>query len=145
MGSGHGDPGRGFMQTMQVTDNGSIFTSSEFTDFVKRNGIHHVCYIVPIPSIIQQAGGACSSDNEGWTDEIDQWLCRDKAISVSLSTDRVRRQSREFRQSKRLVDLFIRNWICCIQMFKRKCRVVKSCRSFIITISQGVVSLSVVT
>jgi transposase InsO family protein len=27
---------------MLVTDNGSVFTSSEFTDFIKRNGIHHI-------------------------------------------------------------------------------------------------------
>ncbi|MCG8620894.1 MAG: hypothetical protein MJE68_02680 [Proteobacteria bacterium] len=50
---------------MQVTDNGSIFTSGEFTDFVKRNGIHHVTSSPYHPSSNRLAEHAVQTMKDG--------------------------------------------------------------------------------
>ena len=101
---------------MLVTDNASVFMSSEFTNFVKHNSIRHVTSSPYHPS------------------------------SNGLAERAVHRQSREFHSlSCCLADLFIHNWISYSQTLMQGCKVVKGNKSLTMIATPGVESLSVVT
>lgn len=80
---------------MLVTDNSLVFTSSEFTDFVKRNGIQHVTSSPYHPSFNGLAEHAVQTMRDGLK----------KLVSGSLETKLARflfnyRLSREFHQPR---------------------------------------------
>lgn len=50
---------------MLVMDNGSVFTDSEFADFIKRNGIRHVTSFLYHPSSNRLAEHAVQTLNGG--------------------------------------------------------------------------------
>ena len=66
-----------------VSDDGSVFTSLEFTKFMKPNGIWHI-KTAPLSPGIKWASGESSPDVKGWVEKTASGLIRDETLKVVI-------------------------------------------------------------